>query len=81
VRNTLGGWRSLGTSITTGSLNVEVKECGARVVRDENDFSELYQLLNTISPRGWDLQSYENIFYRQPFSKSPALLLLINLKL
>jgi hypothetical protein len=30
-------WRSLEASITTGSLNVEVKECGARVVRDEHD--------------------------------------------
>ncbi|KAE8037440.1 hypothetical protein FH972_010025 [Carpinus fangiana] len=54
----LGGMRSLGTSITTGSLNVEVKECGARVVRDQND---AYQVLNTISPRGLDLQSFENI--------------------
>ncbi|KAE8009664.1 hypothetical protein FH972_006088 [Carpinus fangiana] len=44
-------------SITTGSLNVEVKECGARVVCDD---SELYQLLKTISPRALDLRKYEN---------------------
>jgi hypothetical protein len=53
------GRRSLEASVTTSSLNVEVKECGARVVRDENDASELYQLLKTISPRGLDLPSYD----------------------
>ncbi|KAE8125040.1 hypothetical protein FH972_019877 [Carpinus fangiana] len=60
----LRGRTSLGTSITRGSLHVEVKECGARVVRYNHDFSELYQVLNTISPRGWDLQSFEDIRYR-----------------
>jgi hypothetical protein len=66
-RNSLGGgcteWSNLEASITTGSLNVEVKECGARVVRDQHDASQFYQLLNSISPRG-DLESYENIFSR-----------------
>jgi hypothetical protein len=56
--NSLGGWRNLTkASITTGSLNVEVKECGARVVR-QHDASEFYQVLNSISPHGLDLQSY-----------------------
>ncbi|KAE8037648.1 hypothetical protein FH972_010221 [Carpinus fangiana] len=59
----LGGWRSLEASVTTSSLNVEVKECGARVVRDKHDAFELYQVLNTISPRDLDLQSYENPVY------------------
>jgi hypothetical protein len=55
------GGGSLKVSITTSSLNAEVKECGARVVRDEHDASELYQLLNTISPRGLCLKSYEKL--------------------
>jgi hypothetical protein len=46
-----GEWSNLKASITTGSLNVEVKECGARVVR-EHDASEFYQFLNSISPSG-----------------------------
>jgi hypothetical protein len=55
------GGGSLEASITTSSLNVEVKECGARVVRDERDASELYLLLNTISPYGLCLKSYEHL--------------------
>lgn len=38
-------------SITIGSLNVKVKECGGRLV---HDFSEFYQVLNSISPSGFD---------------------------
>jgi hypothetical protein len=41
---------SVEASITTGSLNVEVKECGARVVYDENDARGLCSCL----------KSYEN---------------------
>jgi hypothetical protein len=63
--NSLGGaWSNLEASITTGSLNVEVKECGARVVRDQHDASQFYQVLNSISPRGLDLEIYENLFSR-----------------
>jgi Leucine-rich repeat (LRR) protein len=54
-----GRWRklrNLEASITTGSLNVEVKECGARVFH-EHDGSEFYQVLNSISPSGLDLES------------------------
>ncbi|KAE8037435.1 hypothetical protein FH972_010022 [Carpinus fangiana] len=54
------GAGSVETSVTTSSLNVEVKECGARVVRDA---SELDQLLKTISPRGLDLPSYDVIAF------------------
>ncbi|XP_059429876.1 TMV resistance protein N-like [Corylus avellana] len=63
IRRSVGNiWRSVEASITTGSLNVEVKECGARVVRDQSDASELYQVLNTISPHALGLKSYENLF-------------------
>ncbi|KAE8009666.1 hypothetical protein FH972_006090 [Carpinus fangiana] len=55
ARNSLGGWGNLEASITTGSLNVEVKVCGARVVLEQSDASELYQVLNSICPHelGW----------------------------
>jgi hypothetical protein len=46
-------WSNLEASITTSSLNVEVKECRARVVR-EHDASEFDQVLNSISPSGLD---------------------------
>ncbi|XP_062171852.1 TMV resistance protein N-like [Alnus glutinosa] len=49
-------WSNLEASITTSSLNVEVKECRARVVR-EHDASEFDQVLNSISPSGLDLKS------------------------
>ncbi|XP_062171839.1 disease resistance protein RUN1-like isoform X2 [Alnus glutinosa] len=56
-RNGLAGrWSNLEASITTSSLNVEVKECRARVVH-EHDASEFYQVLNSISPSGLDLKS------------------------
>jgi hypothetical protein len=51
-----GGWSNLEASITTGSLNVEVKECEARVVH-RHDASEFYQVLNSISPSGFDFKS------------------------
>ncbi|XP_059429710.1 disease resistance protein RPV1-like [Corylus avellana] len=51
----------LKVSITTGSLNVEVKECGARLLRDN---FELFQVLNTISPRALGCESYEKLFSR-----------------
>jgi hypothetical protein len=60
-RNSLDRWSNLEASISTGRLNVEVKECGARVVR-HHDASKLYQVLNNISPRGLDLESYKNLF-------------------
>jgi hypothetical protein len=63
VGKSLGGWSNLKASITTGSLNVEIKECGARLLRDEHDASEFYQVLNTISPNGLDLESYEDLFF------------------
>jgi hypothetical protein len=37
-------------------VNVEVKECRARAIR-EHDASEFYQVLNDISPSGLDLKS------------------------
>jgi hypothetical protein len=49
-----GRLRSLEASITTGSQNVEVKECRARVVHDDLEF---YQVLNNISPGGLDLKN------------------------
>ncbi|KAB8915425.1 hypothetical protein FH972_026808 [Carpinus fangiana] len=61
VNRFLGGRRSVEASITTGSRNVEVKECGARLLRDENDASELYQLLNTISQPALGFESYGNL--------------------
>jgi hypothetical protein len=51
-----GGWSNLEASITTSNLNVEVKECRARVVH-AHDASEFYQVLNSISPTGLDLKS------------------------
>ena len=54
----LGGCKSIEASITTGSLNVEVKEFGARLVRDD---SELYQVLNTISPCALGSKGYGNL--------------------
>jgi hypothetical protein len=59
--NSLGGWSYLKASITAGSLNVEVKKCGARVVR-QHDASEFYQVLNSISANGLNLESCENLF-------------------
>jgi hypothetical protein len=58
ARNHLDGeWCNLVASITTGScLNVEVKKCRARVVH-KHDASEFYQVLNSISPSGLDLES------------------------
>jgi Leucine-rich repeat (LRR) protein len=65
ARNIFGGecieWSNLEASITTGSLNVEVKECGAHVVR-EHDASAFYQVLNSISPNGLDLESGRKSF-------------------
>ncbi|XP_059428994.1 TMV resistance protein N-like [Corylus avellana] len=54
-------FRSLKASITTDSLNVEVKECGARLVRYKNDASELYQVLNTISPRALGFEDFSRL--------------------
>jgi hypothetical protein len=51
-----GGSSNVKASITTGSLNVEVKECGARVVY-KHDASEFNQFRNSISPSGLDLES------------------------
>ncbi|XP_059428990.1 TMV resistance protein N-like [Corylus avellana] len=51
------GWNNLKASITTACLNVEVKEFGARVVRDQSDYSEFCQVVNTISPHGLDFKS------------------------
>ncbi|XP_062170945.1 disease resistance protein RPV1-like [Alnus glutinosa] len=56
-----GGWSNLEASITTSSLNVEVKECRARVVH-EHDTSKFYQVLNRISPSGLDSESGWNFF-------------------
>jgi hypothetical protein len=67
-----GGWSNLEASITTDCLNVEVKECGARVVR-EHDASEFYQVLNSISPSGrksfLDLVSANHLRVYGPISK------------
>jgi hypothetical protein len=49
-------FRNFKASITTSSLNVEIKECRARVVREHDD-SEFDQVLNSISPSGLDLKS------------------------
>jgi hypothetical protein len=56
----LGGWNNLKASITTGSLDVEVEECGVRVVC-QHDASELYQVLNSISPSGLDLRTCQKL--------------------
>jgi hypothetical protein len=67
ARNIFSGecteWRNLEASITTGSLNVEVKECGAHIVRDQHDASQFYQVLNIISPSSLGLKGYENLFF------------------
>ena len=75
------GWRSVEASITTNSLNIGVKECGARVVRDENDASELYQVLNAISPSALNLKSYENLCTDVGYVSASEALLLLNLML
>jgi hypothetical protein len=51
----------LEASITTSSLNVEVKECRAHVVH-EHDASEFDQVLNSISPSGLDLEGGQKSF-------------------
>jgi hypothetical protein len=56
-----GGSSNIKASITTGSLNVEVKECRARVVY-EHDASEFYQVLNSISPNGFDFKRKYSLY-------------------
>ncbi|XP_059428989.1 TMV resistance protein N-like [Corylus avellana] len=61
-RNNLVGRGYLKASITAGNLKVEVKKCGARVVR-QHDASEFYQVLNSISPHVLDFQSLIRCLY------------------